>query len=1187
PFNGDSVVSYSRDTIMKKFTSLTAFRPLEVTNYDLLAQLSSCPTGFRGSTRGLYNCAMDSSFATAVSMADVGEPLTVAEAIDQGYLDGDWPLISPQDSAKNQDAKCYTYGFCYSNLVKLRKARIIPVGWEMAAASDANFVENPITLQEVIDSFNDCNSDGELDDEHPWCHLIDPNWILKAPDTQCRTMAYGQLLSAPNTSERAQECVDLQSCISEDENGNCDTGYGYCVREENTWEFRGDECPEEYAGCMSFVDADPLSTDSTATVSFITDTIDYGQCDADSVNCLWYATQKEENDDGDFDWPSIDSVVVADAEADAYKNRLYFNGNVETCDEDNGGCQEIVERGSDLDVTLNMIANSSFENDSDEDSWPDSWIMEGGDYDTENDQGRSGDAAYNPGSTGEIYQFVTLMPSRFYTISAYAKQNSGTSEAKLGIFITDADGEEVDMSGVSYTGDADVDCTLSDNDGDGTKNGFVVTLAPTDSEYERFDCTFATTRISGNSDEMYAKVSVSDGDIWVDNIQLEQSATLNSYHYEYSDSSLSYDYLKVAPSYLGCDGSDDDPEECDNYAPVCSADESGCSLYTPANGDPSVSGIVNELDACPSVCAGYDTFRQEATLYEPNGEFPVYFIPDTATQCSAEAVGCDEFTNLSDESKEYYTYLRACVTTDQADANTNGDNGAIFYTWEGSDEEGYQLKTWNLLESDLDGSAYSPYTYADSGEQDNAPGSAPCTNWTTTADGVECSDDADGDGMFDAETADCDEYDDIVDNPDCREFYDVDGNVHYREWSNTVTVNDECVSYRKTDIVGNDSTEKQANCEDSGGYYNEDGGFCVYYGYSEESNSCSASENGCRQYTGGRSANSRIAFKDYFEAGSLDNWDAADASTVELSNESIATDGHSLKAEGVSVYTYLYEESGGCSDSEGCSSDTGNLGGECTVQEGETYCGTLEDELFTDKTYTLSLWAKGQTDLNIYFETASGTRAEFDTIELEDDWQEFSLGPLDMNEDDYPDFGSGTILVIEPAGSGDYYIDNVVLREGEDDITVIKDSWETPGVCDSNLEGESDPQYFLGCREYTDQNDETTYLKSFSSLCSEEKVGCQGYYLTGQSDSPYSTVYNATCYNVDTSGASTAWSSADTAEEATTCYLFTSEDGTEFDTSSKPLCTISTGEDSCLFDMEDWFIPEGEIEVGVGNPALY
>lgn len=1194
PFDADSTLTTDSQRIAESFSSILSFRPLSISNYSLLSELSTCPATFRGSQPGLFNCVIDTSFASAVARSDAGSPLTLSEAIEEGYIHGDWPLIPSSDTARNQDTNCYTYGFCHSNLVKMRRARLISTGWELAAQSDANSANDPVTLQEVMDGFYQCNSDNERDDEHPWCHLIDPDWVLKFPDTQCRTLAYGQLLKSSGVADRQEECVDIQSCVQEDAYGNCTGGYGYCVREKNTWRFRGDECPEQYASCLSFTDVDGTAVD------LLTNTLDYGDCSESNTGCLWYSTVKVVNDDDEYDWPEIPNVESADEDQDAYQERIYFNANVQECDEDGAGCAQVIER--DENLSLNLITNGSFEVDDDGDAWPDGWILNGAVYNNTDDVGRTGDAAMSPGTSGMFYKYGTvLQQSRFYTFSFYAAQASETASngASMNLWLTDEDGDQIELSGTSYQGD----CDINDLDSDGIYETIEIddaTGVPESTSYERFECTFSTPVLSDKTLDIYAIVNFGGSSIWIDDVQLEQSEDASSYHAGYSESSVSYDSVKLPPTYLGCTGAFSDPEECDSYAGICTEQEAGCTLYTPTNGDPSVSAVTNELDECPSVCAGYDTFRQEETLYEPDGAFPVYFIPSTAQECSAEAVGCDEFTNLETEEKEYFTYLRACVTEDQAD---DSDGGATFYTWEGSDEEGFQLKTWNLLESDLDG--YASITHVESGEVDNVPGAAPCTNWQVEAGGetIECIDDADGAAPYlDSDTADCDEHDDIIDNPDCREFYDVNGEIHFRQWSKTVSVNDACVAYRKTDTVGDDATQQEDNCENSGGFWDGDQGWCRYFGYNEESITCAQSEAGCRNYTGGRSGNSRVAFKDVFESGTLEDWEAASASSVEISNESVATDGHSMKSDGVDVWTYLYEESGGCATDGGCDSTASALGGECTVDNGETYCGTLHNQLFTGKTYTLSFWAKGDTNLNVGFDIgfdassiAIDASFEASDIELESGWRQYSVGPLDMNEDDYEDFGNGTALVFSPVTSGStFYIDNVTLREGEDNITVIKDSWVTPATCDETLDGTVSAQYHLGCQEYTDQEFNTVYLKSFSKLCDEDKVGCKAYYRTYQSEDPGITIYNATCYNVDAEQTcdlglcsdsrdscssdadcnTSTWEEGTTADERTNCYLFTDTSGQEFDEDSPVMCTIIAGDNSCQFNFEDWFIPE-------------
>ncbi|MFA6017994.1 MAG: hypothetical protein WCT28_01390 [Patescibacteria group bacterium] len=1161
PFDSESYSLGTTEDARETYRSFLTAPILSVQDYSLLDDFGACP--YEG--KSLYNCVADSSFISAISRADGGTGLTIKEALDEGLLNSAWPLIPSSDSARDQDQYCYSYGYCHGNLVKLRKARVISVGWEFAAESSDP--SSPITLGEVVDGFYQCNAQNELDENNPWCHLIDPNWVLKYPETQCKNEAYGQLLESSVSDQRKTECVDMPSCIDQDGEGNCTGGYGYCVREENVWNFRGEECPEYYGSCTTYQNPDGEQE------NFLSNTTNSSGCTEDSAGCLWHNTKKIDEGSGVFDWPDYSvaaDLVSAEAADDIYNNRIYFTSAVEECSSEDGGCRELASRTNGL--ALNMVANPSFENDEDANGIPDRWFLYGSGtaYSISGDAMLDGTDAVGTGSEGGFYyqEGIVLTQGAEYTMSFYAAQNSGVAATNVQLAMTSSSGELVDFRGFGLSGDCAVALDSS---------VIEIIATPAETIYERLSCTFTVPTLSESSAEVNVTIAVKGGDLWFDSLQLEQESAASTYHEGYSESTLDLAYVKVPPIYLGCTGGADDSADCDKYAKVCSEVDVGCSLYTPTNGDPSVSGIVGSLDECPESCVGYDTFKQEETRYEPDGEFPVYFIPDSAESCTAQYVGCDEFTNIATEEPSYFTYVRACVTQDQAAANIASDNAAIFYTWEGSDTSGYQLKTWNLLESNM---GPDPYTYASDIGMDTDPNLAPCTSWSTSDEGISCHDDSSG--VLDEDTDSCDEHDDTITNPDCREFYDTEGNIHYREWTKTVTVNDACVTYRKTDIVGADVATQEANCEESGGYFNSITAECRYYGYADESDLCSEAEAGCREYTGGRSNNSRQAFEEYFEEGSLSNWDADSATTVTLSNESIATDGHSLLSDGESVWTYIGGDGTVCASEDGCTTTAdGVLGGTCALLNGESYCGTLSQELFAGKTYVLSFWAKGSGSVSVGFDTSrtSGTATidssfipDSGVITLDTNWQQYSYGPIYMDPNDYPDFGDGaSVLAFVPVSGSTFYIDNVILREGEDNITVIKNSWVTPAECDSTEGGTSSPQYMLGCQEYTDQNSETAYVKSFSSLCDESKIGCSAYFMTQESDAIHASVYGAYC-----SRDIGRYSVVGAVTEPTPCYFGQNADRDGFDTTSEYLCTIGVGDEECEFNL-DWYVPVGDL----------
>ncbi len=259
---------------------------------------------------------------------------------------------------------------------------------------------------------------------------------------------------------------------------------------------------------------------------------------------------------------------------------------------------------------------------------------------------------------------------------------------------------------------------------------------------------------------------------------------------------------------------------------------------------------------------------------------------------------------------------------------------------------------------------------------------------------------------------------------------------------------------------------------------------------------------------------------------------------------------------------------------------------------GETSCGTLNNQLQTDKTYTLSFWAKGSGTIDIGFDIDADSTPDADTsssttdaifesdLTLTTTWQEFQVGPLNMTSADYSTFGDGTVLVFSPDSGATLYLDNVVLREGEQEITLIKDSWVTPATCDMDINGNISDQYYLGCSEYLQTDGTTVNLRSFSKLCDEDMVGCTGYFQTENSDSEFAAMYNAVCENTDIDG-----DGADRTTASTDCYLFTATDGT-FDTTSPELCMIKSGETSCQFDA-DYLISQVMIDSDKRLSHLY
>ncbi|TAN33550.1 hypothetical protein EPN28_01925 [Patescibacteria group bacterium] len=302
--------------------------------YNILAELSSCPE-----SPAQNNCAADEGLVGAAQEASGGKPLTIAEALQRGAggpgLHGDWKLIPP-DNSLDTDRACYQQAYCYSNIKKLRKARVLPLGFEIAALNSNP--DKPWTLKQVVDGFNDCNknSSGVIDNDpvnKPFCRLIDPNWVLKAPASRCNALASGPNLLMADGPERMEECVDLSACVAYDKDGNCAT-YGYCSREKNVWRFDAGQCKPQNRTCLAFT-----NKTTGAQTAYLQRTLDTGYCEKDNVGCSAYSLKKS------AETPAASSTWLAQNTDDltiGENSAIYFNKNLSSgssgCSANSAGC---------------------------------------------------------------------------------------------------------------------------------------------------------------------------------------------------------------------------------------------------------------------------------------------------------------------------------------------------------------------------------------------------------------------------------------------------------------------------------------------------------------------------------------------------------------------------------------------------------------------------------------------------------------------------------------------------------------------------------------------------------------------------------------------------------------------------------------------------------------------------------
>ncbi len=277
-------------------------------SYSILRDLMICPDPLKP---GPTDCVIDEEFSHAIE-----QRLTVQEAIDEGYIKIDVPFGFINKELEPE----YNQGYPYRSLIILRKYRIIPVGWELAALFVGKYGGRTYNIQEIVDDYDSPNS--------PFYKLIDPSWVLKAPEMYCSIEGYGEkivseeIAAGMDTNEdgdyndegdllpkilidRDTYCADEKSCIKEDDNGNC-LFYGYCSEEKRLFDFQGDKCEPQFSNCQGF------RSYKGGQVYYTKTSLDFTNCDESSAGCDWYCTSRNPSDNA---WacyePGRDIVPVA------------------------------------------------------------------------------------------------------------------------------------------------------------------------------------------------------------------------------------------------------------------------------------------------------------------------------------------------------------------------------------------------------------------------------------------------------------------------------------------------------------------------------------------------------------------------------------------------------------------------------------------------------------------------------------------------------------------------------------------------------------------------------------------------------------------------------------------------------------------------------------------------------------
>lgn len=1049
---------------------------------DVLGELSTCTDPDEPGYGS--QCVLDPSFSQAIQ-----QQLTVREAMDRGLLRGEWVFGYQQDGSEPR----YGTGYPYSSMVILRAKRALPVGWEMAAQV-ARALNVSVTLEHVVHCYEDPAAaedaarpaDCLVGDVNPFYRLVDPNWLLKVPATYCvRRGASAELLTEQyicnqdTNGDGVVDCVNVDSNVtgsatlvdrdpaSKDEYYRLLQRAEYCADEQSCVAENPDGSCRAYGYCFEekptfslgdascpaqFASCIGVTTPSGQRTAYIQDTLQ--TCPSGAAGCQWYGTRRSGGS-----W------------SEATGDRVYLNGEAATCNANDAGCRKLLRFGQ----GVNLVPNGSFEqydrHDPSAPAAPDNFFIT---------EGSARGQAFT--GAGQVYEGAASF--RLTTGGAMSVVAETGSE----------------VAGRTFTASvASKGCaagTLSVLDGDGGTVGAPagINLAEGNESWHVATVT-GTTQAPGTALTVQLSGLAGDGNCYLDSLTLAEGS---------QPATLAYG---SGPAV-----------HMSSRAVQCTQDDVGCRAFTPVSGDPTVFGRITANDYCPSQCVGYANFTPLINTFEERegaiAPANVNFIPSTARSCSAIDVGCSEFTSLADvpeggERVAYFSQVQQCVARDHPNVGT-------YYTWEGSDTAGYQLRVWQLLRSNL-------------------PGQVPCTNLSLDP-GIQpplCQDTA----VNQATCADNDP------NPDCREVFDSDANSHRVLWSRVVQATDDCRQYRRTgtDFVYNVSPSLARRCP--------------------------AAANGCRQYRGATGGNTRIALLADFESSSAAGWGGT---RIALSTEALQVGGHSLLAQGsggvvtlrrtqpvevraghqylLSVWVKGSDRDvplGGVTFRSGLGKLLGRLGASPAAAQpvsmvfdaGATAVGN-DWQLVQLGPVTPPADATSAT-FDVVVPLAAGLRsAYFDNVLLKE-----------VTSDTF---------VVEGSWNTPQACDN------------------PPGLPNgTDINPRTEPGAMVGCSRYRVGGQQVT-LRSFTRLCAERNVGCQAFIDTANSSSPFAQQFGSLCSLGSAATAPTTCSSGGyqrcvvATGDASCRYTATASAGAEFlVTPSDPEDRVTVGADRVVYRVDD------------------
>lgn len=804
-------------------------------DYNILAELTVCPDPTKS---GPTNCVITDRMRDAIA-----ERKTVGEAVGGPDFNKEIAYLNPEGKFGfygNGIEPTYIEGYPYRSMIILRKFRILPIGWEVAAEYIHNHPGDSKVgtrnLQDLVSCFaEDDDYEGFYEE---WCSgLVDPHWVLKAPLNYCKREGPGpeiimeQIIGEGSSAKRSvtrksNYCADEQSCIKERDDGSCDDLYGYCTEERRTWNFDSDSCDAIYNTCQSF-----KKVDDNRVISFLKNTLEY--CTPSQKGCEEYALECDPYNVLECN-PGSGFKVCSEPEGRDCENstscnlsenvcnwdndgkKAYFNDNVESCSRSEEGCHKYIRTKSGLGV--NLIQPEEIINSGDSkfiQVGPDGYNIGGDTYTLSFAAECAQDDTFKMANqiepkkmlAGEYFYYTTHTFPRnsFYNFIAFRIGSPGN--CSLGKIKLEKGNLTRDDSGIIY------------------------------SEYGEIGTIYEKILPEYLEDTCYLKTS--------------------DEYYKFKDD------LTIREENI-----------CFKFARKCGMDEAGCELYTSRAENISLPAKVSQQDYCDEQCVGYDTYVQQETNFSPLDS--ANLIPITAQTCSVS--GCEKFTNLDKvdlggEGIEYYVDLRQCIKPTENEANCS-----TYYTWI-EDKTGPQLKYYTLHSEDTDNGPSPITTNGESGDCKDIYG-LPLTDPLQNSDCREFYN-VDGRKFYKlySKTITC--------STDCHAYRQDEINI-----VKTVKTQTEC------------NETKNGNWDTNNNYcvicmnnsrWEQSQGACLYNAIPEQGVMCSEREVGCREYTGSTGANTMNLFNHDFEDNSTQGWSITDEGVMEVQGVSILTGGHSLQ----------------------------------------------------------------------------------------------------------------------------------------------------------------------------------------------------------------------------------------------------------------------------------------------------